>query len=104
VRSLGLSTKVADYNDGRGVRIVDNRADPVTGTITRALNTDLRITLGNGQAFDVDFRPQDLVDSQSIINRINAEFAAAVGQPPVNASAPVLNAGEFQAGLATTGN
>lgn len=104
IRSLGFATRTADYNDGRGVRIVDGRADPVTGTVTRALNTDLRITLGNGQAFDVDFRPQDLVDTQSIIARINAEFTAAVGQPPVNASAPVLTAGDFAAGLSTSGN
>ncbi len=104
IRSLGLATRTSDYNDGRGVRIVDGRADPVTGTVTRALNTDLRITLGNGQAFDVDFRPQDLVDTQSIIARINAEFTAAVGQPPVNASAPILTAGDFTAGLSISGN
>lgn len=104
VRSLGLATRVADYNDGRGVRIVDNRTDPVTGTVTRALNTDLRIKLGNGQVFEVDFRPQDLVDTQSIISRINAEFAAAVGQPPINPTAPALTATDFTAGLTASGN
>ncbi len=104
VRSLALATRTADYNDGHGVRIVDGRTDPVTGTIKPSLNTDLRITLGDGQAFDVDFRPQDLLDTQSIINRINSEFSTAVGLPPVIATAPALNAGEFQAGLATTGN
>jgi flagellin-like hook-associated protein FlgL len=104
IRSLSLTTKTADYNDGRGVQIVDNQADPVTGAVTRALNTDFRITLGNGQAFDVDLRPQDLVDTQSILNRINAEFATAVGQPPINASAPALTASDFTAGLSTTGN
>lgn len=104
IRSLGLGTRISDYNDGRGVRIVDGRADPVSGNITRALNTDMRITLGNGQAFDVDFRPQDLVDTQSILNRINAEFTAAVGQPPINASAPVLTASDFTAALSTNGN
>jgi flagellin-like hook-associated protein FlgL len=104
VRSLGLATLAADYNDGRGVRIVDGRTDPVTGSIKRSLNTDLRITLGNGQAFDVDFRPQDLLNTQSILSRINSEFSTAVGQPPVIPTAPALNAGEFQAGLATAGN
>ncbi len=104
IRSLGLSTRAADFNDGRGVRIVDGRTDPITGTSTRALNTDLRITLGNGQAFDVDFRPQDLTDTQSIIARINSEFSSAVGQPPINASAPALTATDFIAGLSTSGN
>ncbi len=104
VRSFSLSTKVSDYNDGRGVRIVDGVADPVSGIATRALNTDLRITLGSGQAFDVDFRPQDLVDTQSIINRINSEFTTAVGQPPISGSAPPLSAGQFTAGLSTTGS
>ena len=104
IRSLGLATRVAEYNDGRGVRIIDGRTDPISGTVTRALNTDLRITLGNGQAFDVDFRPQDLADTQSILARINSEFSTAVGQPPVNASSPALTATDFTAGLATSGN
>ncbi len=104
IRSLGLTTNVSEFNEGRGVQIVDNRTDPITGAVTRALNTDFRITLGNGQAFDVDLRPQDMVDTQSILNRINAEFTAAISQPPINASAPPLAAGQFTAGLATAGN
>jgi flagellin-like hook-associated protein FlgL len=104
IRSLDLTTRVSEFNEGRGVAIVDNRTDPTTGTITRALNTDFRITLGNGQAFDVDLRPQDMVDLQSILARINSEFATAVGQPPVNASAPPLAAGQFAAGQSTAGN
>ena len=104
VRSLSLSTKASDYNEGRGVRIVDGVSDPVSGTVTRALNTDLRIFLGNGQAFDVDLRPQDLLNTQSIIARINAEFTTAVGQAPVVGTAPALAAGQFTAGLSTTGS
>ncbi|HMN40135.1 MAG TPA: flagellin [Phycisphaerales bacterium] len=104
IRSLDLSTRVSEFNEGRGIGIVDNRTDPITGTVTRALNTDFRITLGNGQAFDVDLRPQDMVDAQSILARINSEFSTAIGQPPLNASAPPLAPGEFSAGLATTGN
>lgn len=104
VRSLALNTRTTDYNDGRGVGIIDGRADPISGTVTRALNTDLRIYLGNGQAFDVDLRPQDLVDTQSILNRINQEFNDAIAQPPIIASAPALAAGQFSAGLSTSGN
>lgn len=104
IRSLTGQTRTTDFNDGRGIRIVDNAVDPVSGVATRALNTDFRITLGNGQAFDVDLRPQDLTNTQSLIDRINQEFANAVGQPPLNASAPPLAAGDFTAGLALAGN
>lgn len=104
IRSQSAQTRTSDYNDGRGVRIINNAVDPVSGSAIRAVNTDFRITLGNGQAFEVDLRPQDLVDTQSVIDRINAEFAAAIGQPPLNASAPPLAAGQFAAGLPTNGN
>lgn len=104
IRSLGLQTRTTDFNDGRGVRIIDNQIDPVSGIATRTVNSDFRITLGNGQQFDVDLRPEDLVDTQSLLNRINQEFNAAVGQPPINASAPPLALGEFSAGLPTSGN
>lgn len=104
IRTTDFSTKVADLNDGRGVRIVDNKTDPVSGLKTRQYNTDFRVYLGTGQAFDVDLRPQDLADVQSVLNRLNSEFAAAVLQPPVVASAPALTASQFGAGLAASGN
>lgn len=104
IRSLALTTKISDFNDGRGVGIVDNVADPISGVTTRALNTDFRVFLGNGQAFDVDLRPQDLTDVQSVIARINSEYATAVGQPPIVSSAPSLVAGQLTAQLSTTGN
>ncbi len=104
VRSFTLGTSIADFNFGRGVGVVDGRADPVTGTVPQALNTDFRITLGNGQAFDVDLRPQDLTSVQSVLNRINSEFTTAIGQAPINASAPPLAAGQFTAGIASGPN
>lgn len=104
IRTLDLNTKLTDFNDGQGVQIVDNVTDPITGSVTRARNIDFRVTLGNGQVFDVDLRPQDIVDVQSLIARINSEFVWAVTQPPINASAPALTATDFAAGLSTTGN
>lgn len=104
IRSLVAGTRLTEFNDGRGVRIVDNAVDPVSGIATRAFNTDFRITLGNGQAFDVDLRPQDMTDVQALLARINDEFATAVGQPPINASAPALAAGQFVAALPSSGN
>ena len=99
IRTLTLTTRVSELNDGRGVAIVNNQTDPVSGTVTRAYNTDFRVYLGNGQAFDVDLRPQDLTDVQTLLARINSEFNAAVGQPPVISTAPPLAAGQFQAQL-----
>ncbi|MCC6322815.1 MAG: hypothetical protein IT438_15430 [Phycisphaerales bacterium] len=99
IRTLAAETSVSDFNSGRGVRIVDGQADPVSGAVTSAFNTDFRITLGNGQAFDVDLRPQDLVNVQTVIDRINQEFTSALALPPINTSAPALAAGDFTAGL-----
>lgn len=104
IRSMALQTRMADFNDGRGVAVVDGRVDPVSGSATRAANTDFRIVLGNGQAFDVDLRPQDMVDVTSLLNRINAEFASALTQPPVVGTAPPLAAGQFAADLNPNGS
>ncbi len=104
VRSMAATTAITDFNFGRGVRVVDGVQDPVSGLIDPTRNTDFRVTLGNGQAFDVDLRPQDLTDVQAILNRINAQFTTAIGLPPINASAPVLAAGDFNATLTTDSN
>ncbi|CAN5815752.1 hypothetical protein BH11PLA1_BH11PLA1_17260 [soil metagenome] len=98
IRSFDTTTRISDFNFGAGVRVVDGVVDPTTGLPSAALNRDLRITLGNGQYFDVDLRPADLVDVQSVLARVNAEFAAAVGSQN-NGAAPALAAGQFSAGL-----
>jgi flagellin-like hook-associated protein FlgL len=104
IRTISTQTPLADFNAGSGVRIVDNVSDPVTGLPSPALSSDMRITLGNGQAFDVDLRPQDLASVQTLLARINQEFTNAIALPPVNASAPALAAGQFTAALNPTTN
>lgn len=104
IRTLDWQTPITDFNDGRGVRIVTGSTDPITGLPDPSRDVDFRITLGNGQAFDVDLRPQDLVNVQSVIDRINAQFATAIGQPPINSAAPALAAGQFTAQLTTGPN
>jgi flagellar hook-associated protein 3 FlgL len=99
LRTFGLATAITEFNNGRGISIVDGKVNAVTGLADREVNRDFRITLGNGQAFDVDLRPQDMVDVQSVINRINEEFTDAIGQPPLIASAPALAAGQFTASI-----
>lgn len=104
IRTFSADTAISEFNSGRGVRIVDNQVDPVSGVPTRQLNSDFRIYLGNGQAFDVDLRPQDLVNVQTVIDRINEEFTNALSEPPVVDSAPPLAPGDFTAGLTDAGN
>ncbi len=99
-RTLDTDTLITDFNNGRGVRIVDNVINPVTGTVDPALNSDFRVTLNNGQYFDVDLRPQDLTTTQTLLDRLNSEFASAVGSQN-NSSAPALGAGDFTAQLTT---
>jgi flagellin-like hook-associated protein FlgL len=104
IRSLSASTAISEFNNGRGVGIVDGAVNPVTGVADRQYNRDFRVTLGTGQAFDVDLRPQDLVSVQTVLDRINQEFADAVANPPLVASAPALNAGDFTAQLTDGAN
>lgn len=99
IRSMDQSTPLADFNDGRGVRVNTGGVDPITGLPDPALDVDFRVTLGNGQAFDVNLRPQDTATVQTLLARINSEFATAVANPPLVSTAPALTAGDFQAVL-----
>ncbi len=93
IRSFAAETPVESLNDGRGVRIIDGQADPATGQVTFDRNTDFRVTLGDGRAFDVDIRPEDRKTPAAIAGRIN-QAAADVG---INVP------GEFQAGIVEFG-
>ncbi len=104
IRTLSASTAAADFNAGKGIRIVSGATNPISGLPDPTLDADFRITLGNGQTFDVDLQPADLTTVQGIIDRINAAFTAAIGQPPVNGAAPPLAAGQFAAGLTNGAN
>ncbi|MBX3385930.1 MAG: hypothetical protein KF768_05115 [Phycisphaeraceae bacterium] len=104
IRSLNAQTSLSEFNNGRGIRIVTDRINPQTGIADRTYNTDFRITLGNGQFFDVDLRPQDTITVQALIDRINSEFVTAIGQPPLNPDAPPLAPGDFSAGLTNGAN
>ncbi len=104
IRTMTGDTAVSRLNNGKGVRIVTGATDPVTGLPDPARDVDFQITLGSGQKFNVDLRPQDMTSVQTILDRINSEFATAVGQTPLVATAPALNAGEFTAQLTDSAN
>jgi flagellin-like hook-associated protein FlgL len=77
IRSLSADTRIADFNDGRGVQIVDGGTDPVTGLPDPARDVDFTIELGDGREITVDLRPQDMTTVQAVLDRINAQAVAA---------------------------
>lgn len=77
VRTFTSATAIADFNDGRGVRIVNGTLNPITGLPDPALDQDFTIVLGDGRSFPVDLRPQDIVSVQTVLARINGSAAAA---------------------------
>jgi len=98
IRTFFAGTPVSAFNSGRGVSVIDGRTNQATGAIDPDLNTDMRVTLGNGQYFDVDLRPQDMVSVQTVLDRINQQFNDSVGSQN-NTAAPAIAAGQFSAGL-----
>lgn len=92
VRSLTGSTRLADWNDGRGVQVRTGSVDPVTGLPDPAADVDFRITLKNGVQIDVNLGAEDTV--ADVLATINAAAVAAGAAVPA----------DFQAGLAGDGN
>lgn len=103
IRTLATDTPISVFNNGRGVSIVDGKNDPVTGLYSRALSSDFKVTLGNGQWFDVDLRPQDMTDASTLLARINAEFTSQIGTQR-DPSSPPLAAGDFDARISSGPN
>lgn len=93
IRSLDATTQIADFNNGRGVKIVDNVSDPVTGLPSPTLSSDFTIKLGDlaGTTFTVDLRPQDMTTVQTVLDRINSEAAAAGVNVPTDFSATLAD-------------
>lgn len=79
IRTLDLTTRIQDFNDGRGVQIANGAVDPTTGLPDPTRDIDFAITLGDagGTVINVDLRPQDMATVQTLIDRINAQAAAA---------------------------
>ena len=99
IRTMSPSTRLASFNFGKGVQIVDNAADPLTGQVSPERNVDFEIRLGDaaGTVIPVDLRPQDVVSVQTLLDRVNAEI-----QPRLLAAG--LPADALVAGLTPRGN
>ena len=101
IRSFAGSTLLSDFNEGRGVRQADGAIDPITGLPDPAADRDLRITLTDGRAFEVEFEGDLTV--QDALDSINAA-AAAAGIAPAEFTAALASAGNgIELSDATTG-
>ena len=76
VRTLMASTPTTDLNDGRGIEIAHGELDE-TGAPDAFRNVDFEVTLSDGSIFTVDLEPSDLDTVQTVIDKINAEWAAS---------------------------
>jgi flagellar hook-associated protein 3 FlgL len=96
IRSFSDNTLIADLNNGRGVRIANGNVDPVTGLPDPTRDVDFTIRLGNTPTteFNVDLRPEDMVNIGTIAARINQQAAAAGVAVPA----------DFNAGLSDGAN
>jgi flagellin-like hook-associated protein FlgL len=104
LRSMNLSTRISDFNFGRGVQVVDNVTNPVTGLVDPALSSDLSIRLGNaaGTQISIDLRPSDLTDVQTLLSRMNAEIQAGLASAGLPASALTATLSSTTNGIALT--
>ena len=91
LRSFSGGTRLADFNEGRGVSQIDGSVDPLTGLPDPAADRDFRVTVKDGRTFEVDIDGAATV--QDVLDQINAA-ALAAGITPA----------EFSASLTTTGN
>lgn len=99
IRSLTNTTRIADFNSGRGVRIVDGATNVITGLPDPAADVDFVITLGDpaGTTLSIDLHGTDMTSVQTMLDAINGQAAAQL-------AAAGLPAGSFQAGLSDGAN
>jgi flagellin-like hook-associated protein FlgL len=99
IRTMSPATRLASFNFGKGVQIVDGAADPLTGLVDPERNVDFEIRLGDaaGTVVPIDLRPQDVVSVQTLLDRVNSQI-----QPRLAAAG--LPADALVAGLTPHGN
>ncbi len=87
LRTLTGATKLTQLNHGRGVSIVSGKPDADE-------NVDFALQLaGAGISIDIDLRPEDTADIQSVIDRINAQVSSSAFPGSVEAAIdPATNA------------
>ena len=92
IRSISNQTPIANFNFGRGVSVLPETPDPVTGLPDPRLSTDFTFTLGDGFEIDIDLRATDMVNVDTMLTAINTQAAAqlsAAGRPASDFTASV---------------
>ncbi len=99
IRSFSGTTRISDFNFGRGVQVVDGQIPPTDGTVNVDLNVDFGITLGNAGSTRVviDLQPSDLTTVQHVLDVINSQIQTQL-------TSAGLPANSLVAGLASDGN
>lgn len=97
IRTLNTTTRLADFNDGRGVGYVAGSVNPDTGEPDSSLDVDFTITLGNGATIDVNFGAGDMATVETMLAAINSQASTQLAAQSVSTSL-------FSASLTTDGN
>ncbi len=97
IRSFSTTTRLDDFNDGRGVRYITGSVNPETGQPDATLDVDFTITLGNGHEIDINFTPSDMATVSTMLKAINTQADASLTDAGIDPDA-------FSATLATDGN
>ncbi len=97
IRTLSTTTRLADFNDGRGVRYVSGSVNPDTGDPDASLDVDFTVTLGNGATVDVNFSAADMATVETMLEAINTQAATQLSDQGLSSSL-------FTASLTTDGN
>jgi flagellin-like hook-associated protein FlgL len=96
IRTMAPTTRIEDFNFGRGVEIIDGVADPITGVVSADLNADFAIELGTGQRLSIDLRPGDMLNVSTLLTAINAQIGpqlATLGLPATYLVAELADTG-----------
>lgn len=97
IRTLDTTTRLSEFNEGRGVRYITGAVDPDTGDPDSSFDVDFTITLGNGGTIDINFAPGDMATVETMLAAINTQAADQLADQGMASSL-------FTASLATDGN
>lgn len=97
IRSLDRATRIADFNDGRGVEVRTGSTDPITGDPDPSRDVDFLIRLGDGTELTIDLAPSDLTTVGAVIDAIGTQASDQL-------IAQGLSPGLLTVGLSDSGN
>jgi len=73
IRTLDAQTRLSSFNDGRGVSVLGEASDPVTGQVDPSKSVDFVIRAGNGFEVSIDLRGEDVTTVGALVEAINQQ-------------------------------